>query len=345
MKKETFAGAAALLCIGLFMFFAPNITTRDNEVLAYHYYLLFEQVSGLRPKDPVKIAGVVAGQVESIDFTTRTQKSTFGDDARILVSCAMDYGKKLPVDSRATIGSAMGGVTWLEITPGISKEYIPLKKLFKIKSAPSATDALSKGLSSFRDLNENTKELRTMINDPKLRLALSDAAANARFYTNEIKYMTKDAQKELKEMDSKLDSFQSAAEMQLDRIDVQVLQGQKLLNELMPRFNEKMESWNQRIEASAGKITKLAETAEKETQRYKALCEKAEQMSLPLDDESKQKIHHLAEKLENIADMGEDLQNIAHNDDTKNALKEMIKKYRLQTEKLKESCEKVENKL
>lgn len=345
MKKETKVGAAVLLCIGLFMYFAPNITTRDNEVLAYHYYLLFSQVSGLRPNDQVKIAGVVAGQVESIDFTTRTQKNTFGDDARILVSCAMDHGKKLPIDSRASIGSAMGGVTWLEITPGISKEYIPLKKLFKIKYVPSAADTLSQGLSAFQDLNENTKELRTMINDPKLRIALSDAAANAKFYTNEIKYMSEGAQKELNNMNEKLDSFQSAAQMQLDRIDVQVLQGQKLLVELMPRVSEKMESWNQRIEASAGKISSLAETAEKETERYKALCEKAEQMSMPLDEESKQKIHHLAEKLENIAAMGEDLAAIAHNDDTKNALKEMIRKYRLQTEKLKESCEKVEGKL
>jgi len=85
-------GALALLFLALK---AANLASFSNGGETYAVTARFDNIGGLKPRAPVKSAGVVVGRVESIGFDDRTFQAT--------VTLRMQADVKFPRDSAAKI--------------------------------------------------------------------------------------------------------------------------------------------------------------------------------------------------------------------------------------------------
>ena len=84
------AGIAALLILALKVGNASNLHGPSYKVIAQ-----FDNIGGLKPRAPVKSAGVVVGRVASIGFDSERYM------ARVVLSIDQDY--KFPKDTSASI--------------------------------------------------------------------------------------------------------------------------------------------------------------------------------------------------------------------------------------------------
>lgn len=84
------AGIAALLILALKVGNASNLSGPSYSVIAQ-----FDNIGGLKPRAPVKSAGVVVGRVTSIDFDSNRYV------ARVALSLGQNY--KFPKDTTASI--------------------------------------------------------------------------------------------------------------------------------------------------------------------------------------------------------------------------------------------------
>ncbi len=104
------AGMAAILLLAL------KVSGLNEYFSGKTYDLVasFDGVGGLKPRAPVKIAGVKIGQVGSIDLN----QTTFKADVTLQI-----YDKdKIPTDSSASILTAgLLGANYISITPGFDQ--------------------------------------------------------------------------------------------------------------------------------------------------------------------------------------------------------------------------------
>lgn len=101
------AGAAAIL------FLALKVGNMSSLSFAATYPVLarFDNIGGLKPRAPVKSAGVVVGRVEDIRFDDKTFQAS--------VTLQMQSGYKFPKDSSAKIlTSGLLGEQYIGIEPG-----------------------------------------------------------------------------------------------------------------------------------------------------------------------------------------------------------------------------------
>jgi phospholipid/cholesterol/gamma-HCH transport system substrate-binding protein len=85
------AGIAALLFLALKVGSTSAITSSDS----YEVVARFENIGGLKPRAPVKSAGVVVGRVADIQFDDKTYEAT--------VTLRLDKRYAFPKDSTASI--------------------------------------------------------------------------------------------------------------------------------------------------------------------------------------------------------------------------------------------------
>jgi phospholipid/cholesterol/gamma-HCH transport system substrate-binding protein len=102
----------------------------------YNVYADFSTVAGLKQGDPVEIAGVRVGRVESIRLA----------DDRARLELRLQDGVKLQEDSIASVRSrGLIGDKFVLVTPGASDKIIPIGgKIRETESPPDITDLIGK---------------------------------------------------------------------------------------------------------------------------------------------------------------------------------------------------------
>jgi len=100
-------GAAALLFLALRVGNMSSISTGDSYVVSAK----FDNIGGLKPRAPIKSAGVVVGRIGDITFDDNTFQA--------IVSMQLDKRYKFPKDSSAKIlTSGLLGEQYVGIEPG-----------------------------------------------------------------------------------------------------------------------------------------------------------------------------------------------------------------------------------
>ncbi len=99
ISREVKIGAAALVTIILFIWMYSFLKGQNLLTRTAHYYVLYDEVSGLSESNPVEVSGYKVGVVQSIRFI---------DDGtgRLLITLSLDKKIGIPVGSCAEITAA-----------------------------------------------------------------------------------------------------------------------------------------------------------------------------------------------------------------------------------------------
>lgn len=330
----------------LLLYLSPGRSQRA-AVLGNHYNLVFNHVNGLRESDLVKVAGVPAGRVATIDFTTRSQKDRFGPDARVVIRITTDFGVTIPEDSRYSVDSNLSGQRWVEVTPGQSAVALVPNSVTKARLRAPRQDQFSASLTAFKELSTRTEDLRATLGDPAFRRSMKDIASNARFYSNEFVGMSGRFDDDLAKLERQLDSQESALLRQMARVDVQVDLARKRTEELTPQLNESLLSWESRMRKSEPELRALIQSAIRETQRFEELAKDAETRFVDgkMDEKIREQAQKLFAKIDEYSALAEDMQSLISDPETQAELRGMIEKYRRQAEELRQNLERWEQRI
>ncbi|MBI4370433.1 MAG: MCE family protein [Elusimicrobia bacterium] len=112
----------------------------------YSVYVYFDDVSGMTPKSPVKIAGVEVGSVRAIDL----------DAGKARAELAIKQGVVLYRDAKARVASTgIIGTKYLDMTPGSpSQERLVQGDAISGLSVLSLEESVAKALESVKGLTE-----------------------------------------------------------------------------------------------------------------------------------------------------------------------------------------------
>ena len=140
------AGFVALLFTALQ---AANLGSFTFSQKTYQVQANFDNIGGLKPKAPVKSAGVVVGRVERIDFDPQTYQ------ARVYMN--VDNGYSFPTDTEALILTAgLLGEQYVGLQAGADEEMLENgSRIRRTQSAMVLEQMVSKFMYSFV---ENKKE-------------------------------------------------------------------------------------------------------------------------------------------------------------------------------------------
>jgi len=136
-RTEIFVGIFVLLgivCLGYLAIRLGKLEVMGNT--GYVVYADFSSVAGLKPGDPIEIAGVKVGRVEGLSLA----------DDRARLSLRIDDGVKLSEDTIASVRSrGLIGDKFVLLSPGASDKIIPPGgKIRETESPPDITDVIGK---------------------------------------------------------------------------------------------------------------------------------------------------------------------------------------------------------
>ncbi len=125
---------AGILCLGYLAIRLGKLEVMGSK--GYVVYADFSSVAGLKPGDPVEIAGVKVGRVEGLSLA----------DDRARLSLRIDDGVKLPEDTIASVRSrGLIGDKFILLSPGASDRLIAaVGKIRETESPPDLTELLGK---------------------------------------------------------------------------------------------------------------------------------------------------------------------------------------------------------
>ncbi|MGM9992768.1 MAG: MlaD family protein [Candidatus Bruticola sp.] len=344
MSKESKIGAVLVLLVILLFIFAPSSETRDSSIFSNNYTLIFNETPGLELNYDVKMAGVDIGYVKEIDFCTDEERKLFGDDAHIAVTIATDFTVKIPEDSSANILEVSSSLLWLEISPGLSEKCLENGSRVRLRSSPVSSYSGSMSGSPFSELNEKTLDLRRMMTSGDFSRKILDLASNMRFFSNELRLVSKGAHHQMESIHTKLDAEEQAIAMQLDRLDKQLSQAGASLQKASSSFKEQSRLLNSRVGQYDQQLRRLSEVALQETERFKILSQQAEtKMTDKCSPELTERLHKASRKLDSYAQIAEDLRYIIQEPSTQQALKDTAHNYRLQSAQIEKLLRKIDN--
>ena len=142
-----------LVCLGYLAIRLGKLEVLGNS--GYYVYADFPSVAGLKVGDPVEIAGVRVGRVESIGLSS---------DDRARLTLRIDDTVKLQEDVIASVRSrGLIGDKFVLVSPGASDKTIaPRGKIRETESPPDITDLIGKlvggDLTSKTDKTEKKTE-------------------------------------------------------------------------------------------------------------------------------------------------------------------------------------------
>ena len=138
---ETMMGIVVIAVALIFLIFGVN-TNKINTNEKITILGIFDDVSGLKIGDNIKISGINVGKVENLTLSGETFEAT--------VFMSINSSISLPNDSSARItSSSLLGGSHVEITPGVSEEFIKENGIvYDTTSSVSFTDMLGKMIFS-----------------------------------------------------------------------------------------------------------------------------------------------------------------------------------------------------
>lgn len=347
MTKQAGVGLIVLVVVaGLLLCFPGQ--RRRAPVIGNRFHLVFMQVGGLREGDPVKVAGVPQGVVESIDFASSKLQKQFSVIAKgrplVVATVALDGFVSIPVNSTYSVVSNLKGERWVEITPAASKEFVvPGDTVFNQRPSRKE-DQLSQTLHAFKVLSDQTRALRAQIADPAFRRQVKDAASNFRFYSRELKSRTTEAPQMLARFEKRLDRTQSDALAKIATLEQQLAHAKRMLRTVPPRLSANLAAWNRQLTARQAELESMIDRALVLSRRYRRLAQRfggryADRKRLQaLVDE----IHVWSRKLDDVTAVASDLHALTSDPAVQHDLKGMVVKLKARSDRLKARLEKLE---
>ena len=339
MNKDAQIGLwTVAVLLGLFLFHS----VRDSGIidLRREVGLLFTQVHGLRPGDPVTIGGVPKGRVMSIDFAPPELQESFspitGGTTLVRAMIVLDGGQKIPKESTYAIRVDLNGTRWLDITFSPSSEMIGPDDNFFAESAAGQDDQLRKTIDTFTVLTEQTKELRAQLTAPEFMLRTKDTASNLRFYSREMAAASAQAPAQLAAFEKNLDAQELALLQQIEAFDQKTQEVARRMTEMGPQLSETLQGWSQRMERQSDRLSSTLQTAGKKGAEYQKLLDEAilENLNPEVTERLIRQTKKWGRKLQEYRYLAEDLHSLTSDPTIRADLKKAIDDFRLQSESM-----------
>lgn len=178
--KEVIIG----LCVGLailILCFGIEFLKGINFFKPANFYIAeYENVSGLEISAPVLVDGFKVGQVREINFN-------YENPGKIEVLLSLDKHLRLPVDSKAVIGSTLLSGSFIDIKLGTSPEFIPVGGSVTSGVTPDLMSSLSDEiLPSVAGMIPKVDSLLLSVNHVVSDPAITNSLKNIEVLTNNL---------------------------------------------------------------------------------------------------------------------------------------------------------------
>lgn len=339
MSKEFNIGLLVTVLLTVLTVVGLQNQTKRPDPFSPRYHLLFTSVS-LRPGDKVTVAGVPAGFVEKIDFTSDEEKkqySTEDYEPQVKVTILLEAKIVVREGAKYQQRSNLKGYRWVEIMPPLEGPQLDSQSILS-GELPSATeDQLTKTLKTFRRLSAETTELRQLAEDGEFRRKVKDTASNLRFYSREFERISQGSRRQVAEMDRALDQQELKIKQQLAQIDEMVTRTQQKLVSMTPQLNETIDNYRIRVKKGDAQLRDLLKTALKYSEEFEKLVDSvsAQYNKMVVPDEIIARVHEYARKLEDMALLAEDMHTLSSDPQVQADLKKMVTDLKDKSEKLK----------
>ncbi len=347
MSKEFNIGLTVVCFLTVLLVVGLQKQDTRPDPFSPRYNLLFTHVSGLRPGDPVTVAGVQAGFIEAIDFTSDEERRTFEKDGlqpQVKVTVTFNRKVRLTEGARYQQRSNLKGYRWIEVMLTGEGQVLASQSTISGEQPASNEDQLTKTLKTFQKLNVQTAGMRDLVEDEEFRRNVKDMASNMRFYSREFARTSVTANQALQEVDQALSEQEAKLYNQISRVDAQVTRVRERLVSMTPQVRESLQSYQARLHKSSGELNKLL----KQVVRY---SEQAEQV---VEDISKRyhdtivpekiisTVREYSRKLEDMSLLAEDMHTLSSDPQVQADLRKMVSDLRARSEKLKSEVERWE---
>lgn len=153
--------AIIILVVGIDFLKGINLFKPTN-----YYVVEYDNVAGLEPAAAVTIDGYKVGQVREINFN-------YEHPGKVEVVLALDEDLHLPVDTRAELGSALMGGSFVKLIMGQSKTVLPVGGVIKGVASKDLMSSLSSELvpqvgSTIAHIDTLVNSLNRIVSDPAL---------------------------------------------------------------------------------------------------------------------------------------------------------------------------------
>jgi phospholipid/cholesterol/gamma-HCH transport system substrate-binding protein len=213
LKSTEFAvGLFALFGLSAIIFMSTQVNRQKAAGRdANSYYADFESVSGLIPKIPVEVSGIVSGYVDTIELKDNKARVTIVindkvkvfEDAGLLIRDRGVLGDRYVVLVTGTPGKteiADGGEIkytqsqsdFERLQKTLAETAVTLKELLE---SDNPKGALGNTITNLRDI---TDKINSMVGDN--RQAIDDIVENVRSLTNQINQISTENRQEIKEL-------------------------------------------------------------------------------------------------------------------------------------------------
>lgn len=188
IKTETSVGLFVLVALSIFLYMTFQIGVLRFDHGNYNDYILyFSDVSGLKKKSDVDIAGVKVGWVEAINLLEQ------GQQVQAIVRVLKEY--KLYANAYGVIRQdGLLGTKYLEIIPG-DPQLEPIKTHGTLvqpsKETPSVDTLLNEFHTISRNIHEITETLHTVVAGEEGKQRLTSAIENFNEATKSITQASK----------------------------------------------------------------------------------------------------------------------------------------------------------
>jgi phospholipid/cholesterol/gamma-HCH transport system substrate-binding protein len=160
----------ALLGFGLFWLNGGRIIDPG-----YPIEVVFNNVNGLRPGSPVKLAGVDIGRIKKVYFA---------EDQRIIVQAWLKPKIMIREDSKAVITTAgVIGDNYLEILPGKSPKALPMGKRLIGQNPPSTEEFYRSAYEIMTSLKQIVASISRITNDQNFADSIQNSLRNIESFT------------------------------------------------------------------------------------------------------------------------------------------------------------------
>lgn len=135
-NKEFIIGICVITAIVILIFGIDYLKGINLFSPANFYYASYDNVAGLEISSPVTVDGYKVGQVREIQFD-------YENPGKIRVLLALNKSLRIPVDSKATMGSTLMSGNFISIKLGKSTEKIPVGGDIEAYATPDLMASLS----------------------------------------------------------------------------------------------------------------------------------------------------------------------------------------------------------
>ena len=169
------ASAIAVLIFGIEFLKGINVFKPAN-----FYVALYDNVAGLEIAAPVTIDGYKVGQVREINFN-------YENPGKIEVLLALNKELRLPVDSKALIGSTLLSGSYVDIVRGQSSEMLPLGSEIASGTSPDLMATVSDEiLPAVNSIMPKIDSLLVSVNNIASDPAIAASLKNLETLTNNL---------------------------------------------------------------------------------------------------------------------------------------------------------------